>query len=88
MRTVPAIAAEKATPKSLILAQRKIVCVVLDHDDMDKLTDRKCITVNLEEHFSELPKSSVVLAFHDSEPEAIRAFKEAFDLVYLDGRKM
>jgi hypothetical protein len=89
MKIIPAIAAEKSAPKSVILAQRKVVCVILDMDDMDSLQDSNALTINLEDLFPEISERvSVALCYHNNAEEASRIFKEAYDLLYLDGRKV
>lgn len=89
MKILKAIAAEKSTPKGRLLAQRKVICVTLSPDDLDKLQDRTAITINMEELFPEIAERvSIVLCYHDNEEEASKIFKCAFDLIYLDGREV
>lgn len=88
MKVIPAIAAVPYQEKSRILGERKIVCVILDGEDMDKIQDRMPLTINIEEQFSEMPKCSLVICYHSNTAEAVQAFKESFNLIYMDGRKV
>ena len=87
MKIISAIAAVPARPGSPLLAERKIIAVVLDSDDMDKLQDRDCITINVEEAFPEFPRASVVLVHHNNVDEGVQAFKDSFNLIYFDGKR-